>query len=98
MQAAASMADCRISEERMTDWKTIESAPKDGTWVLLLIPESCQDSSRPKPWVEAAHWVEEFFESWERVSETRKDRRITDRSHWSCYEDPTHWAPMPANP
>lgn len=77
------------------EWQPIETAPKNGMWVLLLVPKSCQEDDRPVPWIEMARWVEEFYEDWEQVSETRKERRVQDRSHWSIYETPTHWMPRP---
>lgn len=82
----------------MSDWQPIETAPKDGTWIVLLIPESCHDSDRPKTWIEAAKWIEEYQGVWEQVSRDRKDLVEQDLSHWSCYEDPTHWMPLPKEP
>ncbi len=79
----------------MSDWRPIETAPKDGSWIVLLIPESCQDSSRPRPWVETARWVDEKREVWELVSPMLKELKIDDASHWSCYEDPAYWQPLP---
>lgn len=82
----------------MGEWQPIETAPKDGTWIVLLIPKSCQDSNRPKPWVETARWVEDHIESWDQIDENTKRRKFNDYSHWSCYETPTHWQPLPEPP
>jgi hypothetical protein len=87
-----------LAEHAIPEWQPIETAPKDGTWVVLLIPESIQCRDRPKPWVETAQWEKETREWWEQVSETRQEKRSEDCSHWSCWEDPTHWMPLPEAP
>lgn len=67
-------------------WRGIESAPKDGTCVLVA------DSNAGGSWVEAAYWsTEEGHEGWY--------MRGTD---WTDYVDgqvwPAWWKPMPAAP
>jgi hypothetical protein len=69
-------------------WRPIETAPKDGTEVLLYCPEQgvargrwndCRYASNPRPyWTNDA---ERLFG----VSRTRSDQ-------------PTHWMPLPAPP
>ena len=80
---------------RVAEWQPIETAPKDGTWVMVLCAKSIQDSDLPEPCVFTDRWVSETNEWWEQVSENKKVKRLDDNSHWISYEDPTHWQPLP---
>jgi hypothetical protein len=82
----------------MMEWQPIETAPKDGT-VILLAGGTWGDDLLDldgAPQVGAARWVMPF----------RKDRYP---SYWgvavleggysaAVYENPTHWMPLPAPP
>jgi hypothetical protein len=83
---------------RKANWQPIASAPRDGTWIMILCAESIQEADMPKPCVFTARWVTAWHEWWESVSETRKELRKEDASRWSCYEYPTHWMPLPEPP
>lgn len=75
------------------EWQPIETAPKDGSYVLTFVP---------KPWngltIKPLRWEEEVTLTWEDVDATTRERRETDSSHWSTYEEPTHWMPLPPPP
>lgn len=79
-------------------WRDIESAPRDGTWLLLLSSDSIQDSTAPRPFIHIARWVQETREYWDRVSDRRQELITKDESHWSDWEDPTHWRLLPIPP
>ena len=74
-----------------TIWLPIETAPKDGTEMVLLM------SNRPHigrwsthfQWVEARQKVE-GFECWQ----------LSDPTHilWEIQNQPTHWFPIPSKP
>lgn len=77
------------------DWQTIDSAPKDGT-VILLYPRSLYRE------VYAGWWRTWQYLDWECVDENTKTKTKTvDRAEW-CFAganygpgtwEPTHWAP-----
>ncbi len=83
----------------MSEWQPIDSAPKDGTWVLLiggatdefyLLDEKPECVSRPV----SAFWMPDDFSD---------DEGFWAMAHWdsawrSRYEAPTHWMPLPASP
>ena len=67
--------------ERMT-WQPIETAPKDGSWVLLFLPEWGRGQARIGQWIrsrEDSGWYgREFKEVFN--------------------DGPTHWMPLPDSP
>lgn len=74
----------------MSDWRTIDSAPKDGTemdlWVIstggakpFRVPDCAWKTVAGK-----AQWVSRGERGWEALSE--------------AYLRPTHWQPLPAPP
>lgn len=81
------------------DWQPIETAPKDGTTVLLygLIYQEHKSMAVGK-------WIDESYD--ELVEVERKGNRVIsewvkqDRGHWDAagMYDPTHWMPPPAPP
>lgn len=80
----------------MTDWKPIDSAPKDGTWVLLTggkIEYGWYEDSQPtvvsgqystmlNTYPTHGHWQFAWY----------------DGGHYGWYEEPTHWMPIPDPP
>ena len=71
----------------MSEWQPIETAPKDGTTVLLY----CQGSflPGPAPFMQAGAWG--FWHS---------GNPNHQRDCWIADEpvDPTHWMPLPEPP
>lgn len=69
----------------MADWKTIDTAPKDGTWFWAFYPRQhrYEDQFAVARWREAEHGNEAMF--WD-SAEHRDD------------EQPTHWMPLPKLP
>ena len=82
----------------MSEWQPIETAPKDGSYVLVFIPESIQSTAAPKPLIEMARWVTESWDHWEPDGRDKMFRVSEDCSHWSNYEPATHWMPLPDPP
>jgi hypothetical protein len=80
------------------DWRPIDTAPKDGTWIVALAPESFQQDGYPSPYVFTTRWNEEVLEHWERADRETMKLRVTDWSHWEGHEEPTHWMPPPKAP
>lgn len=74
-------------------WEPIETAPKDGTWILAVV----------KGWTPAvARWTTNWREggSFEFV----EPETFAEESHWHEFIEtsepwqPTHWMPLPAGP
>ena len=75
------------------EWQPIETAPKDGTWVLLSGGDCGQESDDPScvsgQWTTylnggqcEGHWQFAWF----------------DGGYYGWYDDPTHWMPLPNPP
>lgn len=73
-------------------WKTIESAPKDGTWILAVVKGFVPAVARWQDWQEGGSF--EFVEA----------ETFAEESHWQAFVDgtdpwqPTHWMPLPEKP
>ena len=72
----------------MSDWQTIESAPKDGTWILLFVTEPAGSdyaiaTGEPEGWshIDVGRWHDDVGEF--------------ERVHAG---EPTHWMPLPPPP
>jgi hypothetical protein len=73
----------------VNDWQPIETAPKDGSAIVIYCPrrgvcapahwDDCKYATKPRP-----YW-RHFGEYLWGVAETRRDQ-------------PTHWMPIPAHP
>lgn len=72
----------------MNKWRLIETAPKDGTWILLA-GGNTQDNGDTKRSVVACWGGRSWDYSYEEDS----------WNVWRCsYADPTHWMPLPDAP
>ena len=80
----------REAEERVMDWQPIETAPKDGTDILVW--GSIEMSSRSRPHVGTEDIIRVCWsqggESWV-VTSVQADGWVPE---------PTHWMPLPAPP
>jgi hypothetical protein len=71
-------------EKEMTDWQPIETAPKDGTW--LLVGEHRYAHPFVARWTEhptGGYWQQDNQGVWD-----------DDMGYWQ----PTHWQPLPVPP
>lgn len=66
----------------MEDWKTIDTAPKDRTEILLA-----KFSSDGPSVVENGAWLPDYWEEGD-----------TMPTVWPVWFTPTHWSPMAPNP
>ena len=85
------------------DWQPIETAPKDGTWVMLYRPHAdfgAWDTIVFARWYEDEWaWPQEVFDPYEPPDLDERD----DRGFFAheCFTDAsnfTHWMPLPAPP
>ena len=75
------------AEQEPTDWQPIETAPRDGSKVLLWLPDP-----RTLDPVIIGRWS---FDSWW----THDDRWMNDHSDESEFDiAPTYWQPLPEPP
>ena len=75
----------------MSKWQPIETAPKDGSKVLLW------DSDERKYGVSA--WLSQEREHWDQVNATTRKRRVEVWGYWPDIDFcPTHWMPLPEPP
>lgn len=91
MHELASIVGMAIAEEREANgWRDIESAPKDGTCILALVPDS--DVANVLAWCD------------EPKGNPHKDnlgvgwRMVWDSKFFRNYEQPALWMPHPAAP
>ena len=69
-----------------TQWRPIETAPKDGTWVLLCWKETPTGSECFDEWSPGQAVGKWYYDGWMRCSE------------YSVGGNPTHWMPLPKPP
>lgn len=77
----------------MNKWKSIEKAPRDGSFMLLSGGKVCEShyGSKDKPPMVIGRWIESkyregwFYANW-------------DGDWRSEYKSPTHWMPLPEEP
>lgn len=84
----------------MSEWKPIETAPKDGSWIQARIPGNGDDN--------VIAWTDDLVDDnnepcggWQFVTEQEPPDCWTDGICWAENEDgeasvkPTHWRPLP---
>lgn len=78
------------------DWQPIESAPKDGAWVLLTGGGVGYGwDGGPVPEVVAGQYTNELNGG---TTEYHWQFAWYDGGYYGVYESPTHWRPLPAPP
>lgn len=68
----------------MSGWRPIETAPKDGTWVILYAPAGG---------VQPGYWGPSYFDydpMWLQYAHRSEAREVVG--------EPTHWMPLPNSP
>lgn len=76
----------------MSEWKTIDSAPKDGTVVLLFCPKSWDSEGVRVGWWCTSPAEHNFDDSgW--YDDESASHDVSD-----LYGEPTHWMPLPEPP
>ena|SRR5258706_14716709 len=97
------------AEEKLTGWQPIETAPKDGTTIMLYAPDSVKYSSKG---VYVGYWEHtesytpagaRYYSRGKLVSEVKEAKTYTTKrwstsGYYSGDFKPTHWMPFPHPP
>jgi hypothetical protein len=78
------------------EWQPIETAPKDGTWVLLAGGDCYNDGGDPTERIVTAQCTNEL--NGRTMDDTRWQFAWYDGGYYGEYLDPTHWMPLPEPP
>ena len=70
----------------MSTWQPIDTAPKDGTWIIVCYNDSPCGVPDLDSWFPGMKIVRWEYDAWMFCSE------------YSIGEDPTHWMPLPNPP
>lgn len=76
----------------MSKWRKIETAPKDGTAVLVI------DMSADEPFADLVHWSDYPDEAGPQWYVGRGLADDIEQSPMIWYSTPTHWMPIPEPP
>ena len=87
--------DAAAAWNQRSAWQPIETAPRDGTWVLLAGGEcDLVEESRNKGRVVTGRWTTEFYHK----PDGNWQFAYYDAGFYGEYKDPTHWQPLPSPP
>lgn len=85
----------------MSEWKTIESAPRDGTRIFLWLPEieGYQRERRIESFWMCGYWANEYGNGQASNVNARPSREYGEflAATWEPIK-PTHWMPLPPPP
>jgi hypothetical protein len=87
-QAPNATPEAVCSTAMLGAWQPIETAPRDGTWVLLTGGECFGEDDGERTVV--AQWDEYGGGTWHFA--------WYDDGYYGAYYGPTHWMPLPAPP
>lgn len=68
------------------EWQPIETAPKDGTWILLYKEQELSGIVQVDEWCPSIQTVKWAYDRW------------CECSGYSAFATPTHWMPLPKPP
>jgi len=75
----------------MTDWQPIETAPKDGAWLLVFEPSDYPPNVHVVRWGLPEYWGKSGDETWVTMA-------IGPNPDTYNADEATHWMPLPNDP
>ena len=83
------VADAILEILPVMEWQPIETAPKDGTWIMLFSP--CEEF----PTSDVTHWIAKYgyFDNSFEPGWIDQEDALVMKEH-----EPTHWMPLPPPP
>ena len=83
----------------MSEWQPIETAPKDGTWILVWGGEATDERDDRNDKAERSHAVAQWTTYLNgRHHEGHWQFAWYDGGFYGYYDKPTHWMLLPAPP
>lgn len=77
----------------MMEWQPIETAPKDGTWILVY-GKGTEDEDEPRQ-IAVAQYTNYLNSS---ITAWHWQFAWCDGGHLGYFSEPTHWMPLPSKP
>ena len=78
-----------------TPWQPIDTAPRDGTWVLLAGGECRDEEGDNDRRVVSGQWTDDLNG---RKRDWHWQFAWYDGGYFGQYDAPTHWMPLPVHP
>jgi hypothetical protein len=78
------------------NWQPIDTAPNDGTWILLYGGNCGEDEYDGGSRIVSAQWTR--FLNGQKMVKGHWQFAWFDGGYYGEYKNPTHWMPLPAGP
>lgn len=85
------------SNDGLGAWQPIETAPRDGTWVMLAGGACDEDEGGSDGRPVVAQWTN-YLNGRTAPNYGRWQFAWYDGGYYGAYNEPTHWMPLPAPP
>jgi hypothetical protein len=82
----------------MSEWQPIETAPKDGTEIIVGNDQATVWITRGSWWSDGEHWATQGYDKQEEAAGWWSYANSVGQDKLNDYRQPTHWLPMPTPP
>lgn len=89
-----------MGDGQMSEWQAIETAPRDGTRLLLWCVSATPDEGPPEEDICAVGYWDADERFWDRETRSHVTGRWIGKpdTYYAIYLTPTHWMPLPRPP